>query len=215
MMSGPLDRYLQILRARRPTLLLPRGDVQVYQQLPQQRNMAFQDSNGYVAGTARTWKSSGGTYAITCTSLAAGSSRQGVKSATLVEAPPSGSTAIMPDYLMFVLEFQHTSAPTAGGEVSLYLGFSSSATAGTSNPALLTGTDAAGPNADTFGQLVFAGSVIVSNNLGTGVQRGYLFAVPLDAYVSPVIYNNATTAFDSTAGHTILTMTPFFRQRST
>lgn len=178
--------------------------------------MAFADDTAYVAGTPIVWKSSGGDKAITCTSLAAGASRQGAKSGTLVVAPPGGSTAVLPDFLVFILQLQFTSAPTAGGEVQLLLGFSDSATAGTDNPGGLTGTDAAGPNADVFPQLVFAGSLIASNNLGTGVQLQYLSPVPpLDAYVSPVIFNNASQAFDATAGHTILTMIPYYRERQT
>ena len=178
--------------------------------------MAYQDAQAYVAGTPITWKSSGGTYAITCTSLAAAASRQGAKSATLVAAPPGGTTAVLPDYLQCILQVQMTSAPAAGSEVQLFLGFSDSATAGTDNPAGLTGTDAAGPNADTLGQLVFAGSVVLSNNIGTGVQLAYLAKVPpLDAYVSPVVYNGSLVAFDATAAHTILTVIPYFRERST
>jgi hypothetical protein len=178
--------------------------------------MAVQDATGFVAGTASTWKSSGGTYAITCTSLGAAAGRQGVKSATLVAAPPGLSTAILPDFLQWILQVQMTSAPAANGEVQLWLGFSDSATAGTDNPGGLTGTDAAGPNTDVFGQLVFAGSLILSNNLGTGVQLAYLSRVPpLDAYVSPVIYNNGSVGFDATALHTVLTMVPYYRERST
>lgn len=178
--------------------------------------MAWQDDTAFVAGTPLTWKSSGGTYAITCTSLAAAASRQGVKSATLVIAPPSGATATLPDFLQFILQVQYTSAPAAGGEAQLLLGFSDSATAGTDNPGGLTGTDAAGPNADVFSQLIFAGAIVLSNNLGTGVQLAYMTPiVPLDAYVSPVIFNNGSVAFDATAGHTLLTMVPYWRQRST
>ncbi len=76
--------------------------------------------------------------------------------------------------------------------------------------------DGAGPNADVFPQLVFAGSVVVSNNLGTGVQLAYLAKVPpQDAYVSPVIFNNSNQAFDATALHTILTLVPYYRERQT
>lgn len=177
--------------------------------------MAFQDTSGYVAGTPLLWKSSGGIN-ITCTSLAAAASRQGVKSATLVATPPGGATAVLPDFLQVILQVQMVSAPTAGKEVSVFLGFSDSATAGTDNPAGLTGTDAAGPNSDTFPQLVFAGSVVLSANLSTGVQLAYLAKVPpLDAYVSPVIFNNSDVAFDATAGHTILTLVPYYRERQT
>jgi len=178
--------------------------------------MSIQDDFSLIKGTDIVWKSSGGDKAITCTSLAAGSSRLGDKSATLLVAPPGLSTTVLPDYLEFKLLCQFTSAPTAGGEVGLYLAWSDSATAGTNNPAGTAGADAAGPNTDTFGQLAFVGSLIASNNLGTAVQGPVsLWAVPKDYYFSPLIYNNASVAFDATALHTVLTCTPWYRVRST
>ena len=177
------------------------------------------DTVAYAAGPAGVWNSAGGSGfggTITCTSLAAGSSRQGVKSTTLILAPPNGGTnAVLPDFLQVILQCQFTSSPTAGGLVSVLLGFSDSATAGTDNPAGLSGTDAAGPNSDTFPQLVQAGALVASNTLGTAVQLQYLARVPpLNQYFSPVIYNNASPAFDATASHTILTVVPYWRQRA-
>lgn len=180
--------------------------------------MAFQDSSGYVAGSALTWTSSGGgTYILTGTSLGAGSTRQGGKTTTtLVQAPPSGSTAILPDFLRFLIQLQFVSAPAAGGEVQLYLGFSSSTTAGNNNPAGLTGVDGAGPNTDTFGGLLLAGSLVASNNLGMAIQLSqYLDVIPKDIAFSPVLYNNASVALDATASHTIITMVPYYRERQT
>jgi hypothetical protein len=176
---------------------------------------AIQDDASILYGSAITWKSSGGTYAITCTSLASAALRQGVKSATLIAAPAGLSTAILPDILEILFYCQMTSAPAAGGEVGLYLGFSDSATAGTDNPAGLTGTDAAGPNVDTLGQLVFAGAIVLSANLGTAQQLARFTVRPLDQYVCPVVYNNGSVAFDATALHTLIQMTPGYRVRST
>jgi hypothetical protein len=177
------------------------------------------DTLGNVAGTVATWTSAGGSGfggTITCTSLASGSLRQGTKSTTLVIVPPNGATnAVPPDYIEWYLQVQFTSAPTANGEVGLYLGFSDSSTAGTNNPAGLSGTDAAGPNTDTLPSLVFAGSLVASNNLGTAVQLAYLSPVPpLNAYVCPVIYNNTSVALDATAAHTIISAAPYWRQRA-
>lgn len=177
--------------------------------------MAIQDDFSIIYGSAITWKSSGGTYAITCTSLAAAAIRQGVKSATLIAAPPGLSTAVLPDWLEIEFYVQMTSAPAAGGEVNLFLGFSDSATAGTDNPAGLSGTDATGPNVDTLGQLEFAGAIVLSNNLGTGVQLARFTVRPLDQYVIPVVYNNGSVALDATALHTLIQVTPAYRVRST
>ncbi len=177
--------------------------------------MSVQDALGYVAGTPITWKSSTGTKVITCTSLAAAASRQGDKSPTLVVSPPGLSTAILPDFLQVILQLQFTSAATAGKTVDLYFGFSDSATAATDNPGGLTGVDGAGPNADVFPQLAFVGSLVASANLSTAVQLQYLTTRPLDAYFSPVIVNSTDVAFDATALHTILTVVPYYSERST
>lgn len=174
------------------------------------------DGVSYEQGTPITWKSSGGTNAITCTSLAAGAARQGVKSATLAGVPPNGPTGtVLPDRLAWTLVTQHTTAPAAGGTDELYLGFSDSATAGTDNPGGLNGTDAALGNVDQLPQLQFAGACVLSNSLGTGVQQSprLITGCPCQ-YVSPVIFNNGSTAFDATALHTVLTCTPMFRVRA-
>lgn len=175
------------------------------------------DTTAYDVGTVSTWKTpSGGTYAMTVDSLASGSIRQGIKSSTLIQTPPNGGTnAVIPDFLLFYMTVTMASAPTAGGEFGLYLGFSDSSAAGTDNPAGLSGTDAAGPNVDTLPQLVFAGSVIASANISGNVQFSYLSPVPpLNAYVSPVVYNNMSVAASSSASFT-LSMAPYYRQRAT
>ena len=179
--------------------------------------MAFQDTAGYVAGTAITWTGSGGTFAINTASLAAGSAVQGAKSATLVQVPPGGSTAVLPDFLQFKLSAKPTSTPVAKDEISLCLGFSDSATAGTDNPGGLTGTSTTGPNADVLPQLVLAGALVLSNTLGAVIQTAYLAKVPpLDICVCPVVYNGqATIAMSATANDTTVTMTPYYRERQT
>lgn len=184
------------------------------------------DTLSYAGGSVSTWTSAGGSGiggTITCTSLASGSSRQGVKSATSIVAPPNGGTnAVPPDYFAVLLVMQYAVAPTDAGTVDLYFGFSSSATAGTSNPGGLTGTDAAGPTAaGDLGQLAFPGSLVASNARGTGVQLGNPVVLvnpdPVNSpYLLPVILNNSNggQAFDSTAAHTTLTVVPYWRQRA-
>ncbi len=174
------------------------------------------DTPAYSAGSSVTWASSGGTNVITCTSLAAGVARVGAKGATLVVAPPNGGTnAVLPDYLMFTLQCQLAS-PAAGAEVQLWLSFSNSATAATNNAGTSTGADSNLANLDLLPQMLFAGSLICSSSVTTGIQFAYIGPVaPLDAYFSPVIYNATAVAFDATALHTTLTMIPYWRQRAT
>ena len=181
------------------------------------------DTLAYCGGSVSTWTSAGGSGiggAITCTSLAAGSARQGAKSTTTIVAPPNGGTnAVPPDFLSVQLTMQFTSAPTAGGAVSVYFGVSPSATAGTSNPGGLSGADAAVSNIDVFPQLLGAGTLWASNSIGTGVQQQspvpFVNPDPSNSpYLLPVIYNNASVAFDATAAHTVLTVVPYWRQRA-
>lgn len=158
-----------------------------------------------VDGTAQTWQSSGGTNVITCTSLAAGSAEQGAKSGTF-----NDGTLGNPIEYRIKLVMQFTAAPTDGKEVEVWIGQSSSSVAGTDNPGGLTGADASYVVSKRF-QLDYAGSLIASNSIGTGVQQQSEFIVPRkELFLSPVIFNNADQAFDATALHTVLTITPVF-----
>ena len=158
-----------------------------------------------VDGTSQTWQSSGGTNVITCTSLAAGSGQQGAKSGTFNDA-----TLGNPIEYRIKLLMQFTSAPTDGKEVEVWIGQSSSATAGTDNPGGLTGSDGSYTVSRRF-QLDFPGSLIASNSIGTGVQQQSELILPRKGlYLIPMIFNNADVAFDGTALHTVLTITPVF-----
>jgi hypothetical protein len=178
---------------------------------------AIQDDASALYGGARTWISSGGTFAITCTSLASAGLRQGAKSSSFILVPSGLSTAILPDYFEEIFYYKPTSQPAAGGEVGSYWGFSDQSSAGLNNPGGLSGTDAAGTNVDTLGQLTFAGAIVLSANIGggTGTQLGRFTMRPLDQYVSPEVYNNGSVAFDATALDTFIQLTPCFRVRST
>jgi hypothetical protein len=103
-------------------------------------------------GTALVWKNTGGDFAMNMKALATAGIREGVKSATLVDG-----TKGFPEILEIIAETKVQSAPTAGNECPVYLGFSKNSTAGTENPGGLTGADAAVGNADQLPQLVFAG----------------------------------------------------------
>ncbi len=170
--------------------------------------MALLDYSTLTKGTAVTWTNTGGTKALNGKALSSTSIRQGDKSASLIDA-----TSGFPEYLEFTAETKVQSGPTAGNEFLLYVGFSSSATAATDNPAGLTGADGTGPNADTLPQLVLVGSIVMSNNLGTGVQRqpGMIIR-PTKEYVIPVIQNSTGQTTSNVDGETIVTMTPWYRK---
>lgn len=151
-------------------------------------------------GTPITWKASGGTYAITCTSLANGSARQGVK---------GDLGANWARRWKATLECKLNAAGTNLSEVEVYLSESTSATAGTDNDGGASGTDAALSNpSEVKHQMTPIGSIAVSNALGTGKQQQSWIFTPKSRYQSPAIVNNSGQAFTGTAADTILTLQP-------
>ena len=171
--------------------------------------MALPDTTKIVRGTSKVFSSSGvysptagqpsGTDAdIELSTLAiSGVARQSVKL-------DLGSANLDIEYAMDAyIEF--FTAPTAGGTVDFYLGFSSSGTAGTNNPAGLSGADAVfqGYGADTASgtealpQLLYVGSLVVANDAVLQVQRLGTF-VPKDRYCSLVVVNNTSVALANT-----------------
>jgi hypothetical protein len=170
--------------------------------------VAVLDYSTLVKGTPYVWKNTGGDKTLNLKNLGA-ASRQGDKSASLIDG-----TKGLPEILEFTLEAKFQVAPSAGLELQLYVGFSSSATAGTDNPAGLGGADAAGPNSDVFPQLAFVGSLVTSNNLGTATQRvAGMVVPPAKEYVTPVVSNGTGQTTTNADGETVLTMTPWYRAR--
>jgi hypothetical protein len=161
-----------------------------------------------VAGTAITWKSSGGDKVLTLTSLTNGSMREGDKSATLVDG-----TKGLPELVEFRLESAVGSAATNGKEINLLIGESDDSTAGNANPGNLTGADAGVSNPTELSQqLNFAGSLVLSNARGTNVQKQRIRYKPICAYLIPVIYNDSGQTLSGTAGNHTLVMTPYYRR---
>ncbi len=167
--------------------------------------MALPDYSYLVAGTPITWKDSGGTYAMTLASLASAAARQGPKSATLVDG-----TYGMPELLEILLLATMDVAAANGTVLELYLGESSSATAGTDNPGNLSGTDAALSNPSEYKlQLDLVGSLNLSNARGTSQQAQRFRYFPTCPYIMPVLVNLGGQALDS-AGNEIR-VTPYYR----
>jgi len=157
------------------------------------------------SATAKTVKNSGGTSAITLASLANGSGRQCVKmdlGATRAALWRVSAT------------FEIAATPTAGNTIDLYWAPSESATAGTDNPANVTGTDAAyaGYSSNLTAavkQLLFIGSVVCTTQATTTVQAAHvgMFAPPA-RYGSLVVVNNSGAALHSTETNQCTTLTP-------
>lgn len=147
-------------------------------------------------GTQTTWTSSGGTLAITLTSLANNAGRIGARL-------DRGATRSRKFRIQLQVDF--ASAPTDGTTVDLYLITSdddSSWDGGTAP------TDSALTSADTLRNYVYVGS-LVCDNLTTPNQL-QSFEIELGArYVAPVVYNNGTgQALTSTGTDQKIILTP-------
>lgn len=102
------------------------------------------------------------------------------------------------------------SAGTAGKEIEVYWAASDSGTAGTDNPGGTSGTDATfNTTPDEYKQqLIYIGSLILSNNAGTGVQKQWMVFSPPCRYGMPVWVNKSGQTAGSTAADHTFTMTP-------
>lgn len=163
--------------------------------------MALPDYVKNEVGTPVTWKASGGTYALTCTSVTNGNGRQGAKG-------DLGANRARIHDVLFTSSVG--SAPTAGNEIELWWAPSDSATAGTDNPGGTSGTDATFNTApDEFKQqLQFIGALTLTNSAGTGVQKEYLSFVPKCRYGMPVVVNKSGQTLGSTAADHTVTLIP-------
>lgn len=154
--------------------------------------MALPDYFKNEVGTAKSWKSSGGDYAITLTSLANAAAREGGKG-------DLGSAWARRWAVLFASSV--ASAATTGNEIELWWGPSFSGTAGTDNPSNLTGADAALSNPDELkAQSIFIGGLALSNARGTNIQKAYFEFYPPTRYGTPFVVNKSGQALGSTAG---------------
>lgn len=151
--------------------------------------MALPDYIKSEQGTAKVWATSGGDYALSLASVANNAARQGAKG-------DLGSTFARRWYVEFSAAVNV--AASTGTEIELFWAASPSATAGTSNPGNCDGTDSALATPDELKpQLIFLGSLTLSNTRGTNIQRaGFVFAPPT-RYGMPVVVNKSGQALNS------------------
>jgi hypothetical protein len=162
--------------------------------------MALPDYLKYEVGTPKTWNSSGGDYGITLTSLANGAGAEGAK----------GDLGANRARLYSVLFTSSVgSAATAGNEIELWWGASTSSVSGTSNPGNLSGVSGAYSSPDEYKlQLTYIGSLILSNAAGTAVQKQTLVFSPPTRYGMPAVVNKSGQTLGSTAADHQIVITP-------
>jgi hypothetical protein len=151
-------------------------------------------------GTPLSWKASSGDYAITLTSLANAAARQGVK---------GDLGSFWRHRWAVLLSSSVASAATAGNLLELWWAGSPSATAGTDNPGGANGTDASfGTPGEYKFQLQRVGSLYLSNNAGTGIQRQTFDFFPRFRYGMPILVNSSGQALGATAADHEIRLVP-------
>lgn len=151
-----------------------------------------------ILGTPKSWKASGGDYAITLTSLADAAARQGAKGDLGEYFRQRWAVHLAASLAV---------AATTGKLLELWWSSSPSATAGTENAGGASGADAA-YTAAYRPQLQFIGFLYLANGLGTGIQRQDFEFMPRFRYGMPVIYNGAGQALGATAADHEIRFTP-------
>lgn len=157
--------------------------------------MALPDYFRVQNGTAKTIKNSGGDAAITLASLANNAARQCVK---------LDLGDIRAERWIVRANFELAATPTAGYGIDLFWAPSTSATAGTDNPANVSGTDAAytgySSNIDaSIKQLIWIGTFVCTSQATATVQKAFVGELcPPTRYGSMVVYNRSGAAFHST-----------------
>lgn len=167
--------------------------------------MPLPDVGRVQTATEKTFRSSGGSATLTMTSVANTAARQSDKC-------DFGATRA-PRYAVFA-EVELAATPTAGAVIELFLGPSSSATAGTDNLAGLSGSDAAytgySSNLDaSVQQLIRIGDFVCTAQATSTVQKGFVgYTTIPQRYASLVVYNRSGAAFHSSASNVVFRFVP-------
>lgn len=157
------------------------------------------------SGTAKTIKSSGGDATITLTSVANNAARQAAK--LDLGATRAAAYNVSAD-------FEIAATPTAGATIELWWAPSSSATAGTSNPGGIGGTDSAYSGyssnlAASVVQLQFIGNFVCTAQATSTVQKAFVGVLcPTMRYGTLVVYNKSGAALHSAATNMQIVLTP-------
>lgn len=155
--------------------------------------------------TSKTFKSSGGTSAITLASLANNAARQSVK---------MDLGATIAQLIGVRVDVEMAATPTAGNTIDFYWSPSSNATAGTDNCGNCTGADAAytGYSAnipDSVKHLQYIGSHICTAQATATVQKSFIGVfIPPHRYGSLVVHNQSGAAFHSSDANCQIVLTP-------
>ena len=162
--------------------------------------MALPDFGKNQQGSQKTWKSTGADYTITLTSLPNNSGWQGAK---------GDLGSVWARRWAFEVGSAVASAAAAGNEIEFYWGPSASGDATAGNPGNMTGSDGAwNPVDELKSQTIYVGSLVLSANMGTGIQRQVFEFYPPTRYGMPGVANKSGQTLGSTAANHEIKITP-------
>lgn len=146
------------------------------------------------------------TAQIDLTSIANGAARQGDK---------VDFTATPAHWYEVHVGMELDVAPTAGNEIDIYFSASASGTAGTGNEGGASGADGAyqaGSEAEWVRQLTYVGSIALTNDAATTVQRKCVNPafVPPQRYGSVIVYNRSGQALEGDAVEMYVAFVPVY-----
>lgn len=147
--------------------------------------------------SAITFKSSGGSAVITCTSLANNAGR--------VSAQYDRSTGSRATRFFVEFEFKCVATPTLGNLVTLYF---AQAQADNTHPDGDVGVSDAALSALDKRRNLTVGVAAQIDVASTALQKASGFVELHGRYITAVVVNEAGSAFSATAGDTIITLTP-------
>lgn len=154
--------------------------------------------------TALSWKSSGGSAVLTCTSVANAAGRLGAR-LDLGAAP-------RPMTYKWYAEFQCQATPTVGNLIRLYLAEWDDESGPSDPDGDVGASDAGFATENDLRNLNQIGSVIVDAASANVVfSRSGLIQIT-KRYVSPVVWNASGAALTATASHHYIMLTPVFDQ---
>lgn len=154
-------------------------------------------------GTAKTWRATGGDYALSLASVANNAARQGAKG-------DLGATRAA-KYAVLVAIETGAAAPTAGTVSEIWWSASSNSAAGTDNAGGTDGTDSAykaGEVDEWKVQLIHIGNLVMTNDATTIQKQVVGTFEPPTRYGMPVVVNKSGQTYETNNDEHFITLIP-------
>ena len=164
---------------------------------------------GYRPGLTTSWLWSGGDRVMNIAGVTQGVVVQGQKSPSFLD---SISPFHLPAFIRWRFEATISVAAVTGRELTLFVGQSDNGLAASNNPGGLTGASSILANGYyLLGQLDRVGSMPLSANRATNLQRVWLTSYPKSPYQIPVVYNDSGQTLSALSAAHGIWATPYYQ----